>query len=218
MIEARGILKSFPNTPNPVLQDISLHIQDGDFISMVGKSGSGKSTLLYILSTLDNPTQGSVSYDGNLIQSLKPDDLYELRNRRIGFVFQFHYLLSELSAMENILLPAMKANEATKRRKLAQELIDVVGLKGKENRFPGELSGGEQQRLAIARALVMEPKYLFADEPTGNLDSSNGQIIMNLFQKFNKEKGTTIIYVTHDQDFASIATKKITLIDGRLKV
>ncbi len=216
MIEAKGIIKSFPNTQVPVLKGIDLTIHDGDFISLVGKSGSGKSTLLYILSTLDNPSQGEIRYDGKKISELLPEDIYRLRNRNIGFVFQFHYLLSELTALENILLPAMKAGEAEKRRRYAYELIEVIGLKGKETRFPGELSGGEQQRLAIARALIMEPKYLFADEPTGNLDSTNGKIIMELFRQFNQEKQTTVIYVTHDLDFASLASQKISLVDGRL--
>lgn len=216
MIEVKNIIKSFPNTPLPVLKGINLKIEDGDFVSLVGKSGSGKSTLLYIISTLDHPTEGEVIYDSRNLKDFRPDDIYHLRNRNIGFVFQFHYLLAELTAIENILLPARKAGEVEKRRDFAMELIRTVGLEGKEHRYPGELSGGEQQRLAIARALVMEPKYLFADEPTGNLDSANGRIIMNLFKKFNQEKGTTIIYVTHDVDFAALAPKQITLVDGKL--
>lgn len=217
MIEVKNIIKSFPNTPSPVLKGINLQINDGDFVSLVGKSGSGKSTLLYIISTLDSPSEGEVFYDSKNLKDFRPEEIYELRNRHIGFVFQFHYLISELSAIENILLPARKANQFKERKSFALELLRTVGLEGKENRFPSELSGGEQQRLAIARALVMEPKYLFADEPTGNLDSTNGKIIMNLFKKFNKEKGTTIIYVTHDTDFAAIADKKINLVDGMIE-
>ncbi len=216
MIEIKNIIKSFPNTPVPVLKGINLKIEDGDFISLVGKSGSGKSTLLYIISTLDHPTEGEVIYDSKDLKDFRPEEIYQLRNQNIGFVFQFHYLLSELTAIENILLPARKAGEFEKRRPLAMELIKTVGLEGKEHRYPGELSGGEQQRLAIARALIMEPKYLFADEPTGNLDSVNGKIIMNLFKKFNQEKGTTIVYVTHDVDFAALAPRKINLVDGKL--
>ena len=216
MIEVKNIIKRFPNTPAPVLKGINLTIADGEFVSLVGKSGSGKSTLLYIMSTLDNPSEGEVFYDRKKLHDFQPEDVYQLRNRNIGFVFQFHYLLAELTAIENVLLPARKANEVEQRRTFALELIKTVGLEGKEHRYPGELSGGEQQRLAIARALVMEPKYLFADEPTGNLDSSNGMIIMELFKKFNREKGTTIIYVTHDVDFAGIAKRKITLVDGML--
>lgn len=217
MIEVKNIIKSFPNTPSPVLKGINLQINDGDFVSLVGKSGSGKSTLLYIISTLDSPSEGEVFYDSKNLKDFRPEEIYELRNRHIGFVFQFHYLISELSAIENILLPARKANQFKERKSFALELLRTVGLEGKEDRFPSELSGGEQQRLAIARALVMEPKYLFADEPTGNLDSTNGKIIMNLFKKFNKEKGTTIIYVTHDTDFAAIADKKINLVDGMIE-
>lgn len=217
MIEIKNIIKRFPNTPVPVLKGIDLKIEDGDFVSLVGKSGSGKSTLLYIISTLDLPSEGEVIYDSKNLRDFEQEKIYQLRNQNIGFVFQFHYLLAELTAIENILLPARKANEVEKRRPYAMELLRTVGLEGKEHRYPGELSGGEQQRLAIARALVMEPKYLFADEPTGNLDSVNGNIIMNLFKKVNQEKGTTIIYVTHDVDFADIARRKINLIDGKLE-
>lgn len=216
MIEVRNIVKKFPNTETAVLKGINLKIQDGDFVSLVGKSGSGKSTLLYIISTLDNPTEGDVSYDSRNLKMFSPEEIYKLRNREIGFVFQFHYLLAELTAIENVLLPARKAKEVDKRKTFALELLKIVGLEGKEHRYPGELSGGEQQRLAIARALIMEPKYIFADEPTGNLDSVNGKIIMDLFKKFNQEKGTTIIYVTHDKDFAALAKKQIFLVDGTL--
>ena len=216
MIEVKNIVKSFPNTPEPVLKGINLKIEDGDFISLVGKSGSGKSTLLYIISTLDHPTGGEVFYDAKDLNTFSREEIYRLRNHNIGFVFQFHYLLTELTAIENILLPARKANEVEKRRSFAMEILKTVGLESKEHRYPGELSGGEQQRLAIARALVMDPKYIFADEPTGNLDSANGKIIMDLFKKVNQEKGTTIIYVTHDNDFAALAKKKVVLLDGKL--
>lgn len=216
MIELKNIVKSFPNTPVPVLKGINLKIEDGDFISLVGKSGSGKSTLLYIISTLDHPSGGDVFYDSKNLNTFSPEEIYRLRNRYIGFVFQFHYLLAELSAIENTLLPARKTNEVEKKRSIGMELLKTVGLVGKEHRYPGELSGGEQQRLAIARALVMGPKYIFADEPTGNLDSVNGQIIMDLFKKVNQENGTTIVYVTHDNDFAALAKKKIILLDGKL--
>jgi putative ABC transport system ATP-binding protein/lipoprotein-releasing system ATP-binding protein len=183
---------------------------------LVGKSGSGKSTLLYIISTLDNPSEGEVFYDSRNLNTFSREEIYRLRNRNIGFVFQFHYLLAELTAIENVLLPARKANEVEKRRSFAVELLKTVGLEGKEHRYPGELSGGEQQRLAIARALIMDPKYIFADEPTGNLDSANGKIIMDLFKRVNQEKGTTIVYVTHDNDFATLAKKKVILLDGKL--
>jgi ABC-type lipoprotein export system ATPase subunit len=217
MIEAKNLIKTFPALVEPVLKDLNLKIFDGDFISLVGKSGSGKSTLLYILSTLDNPTSGEVHYDHSPIQNFSKTQLYELRNKQIGFVFQFHYLISELSAQENVLLPTRKTNQQFEKRNFARELIKAVGLSGKEDRYPGELSGGEQQRLAIARALIMNPKYIFADEPTGNLDSANGTMVMDLFKKFNQTKETTIIYVTHDREFASLASKSITLVDGRIQ-
>lgn len=216
MIKTVNLTKSFPHTPTPVLKGISLKIEDGDFISLVGRSGSGKSTLLYIISTLDQGTSGDVFYGDVNVSQMPKEKIYELRNKHIGFVFQFHYLLQELTVIENILLPARKANEYEKRRPLALQLLKEVGLAGKEGRFPSELSGGEQQRVAIARALIMEPTYLFADEPTGNLDSINGNMIMDLFEKINREKGTTIIFVTHDREFAGKARKHISLVDGRI--
>jgi ABC-type lipoprotein export system ATPase subunit len=216
MIKTIHLYKSFPNTPTPVLKDINLEIHDGDFVSLVGRSGSGKSTLLYIISTLDRFNEGEVYFDEVMINKLDKDKLYQLRNKQIGFVFQFHYLLQELTVLDNVLLPARKAGEFDQRKSLALELLKEVGLDGKEGRFPSELSGGEQQRVAIARALIMEPKYLFADEPTGNLDSVTGTKIIDLFEKINRDKGTTIIYVTHDKEFAARARRHITLVDGTL--
>jgi putative ABC transport system ATP-binding protein/lipoprotein-releasing system ATP-binding protein len=140
-----------------------------------------------------------------------------LRNKDIGFVFQFHYLLNELTALENILLPARKAGEIKEKEPFARELLEIIGLKEKADRLPSNLSGGEQQRVAIARALIMRPKYLFADEPTGNLDSKNGEVILNLFEKFNHDFKTTIIYVTHDEIFGQRANRKIVLVDGEIK-
>ena len=216
MIEVKNLSKTFPNSKNPVLKEINLKIENGDFVSLVGRSGSGKSTLLYIISTLDKGTTGEVFYDNRKVSHISKEEIYVLRNKQIGFVFQFHYLLQELSALENILLPARKAGEYEKRKPLALKLLKEVGLEGMENRFPSELSGGEQQRVAIARALIMEPTYIFADEPTGNLDSINGLMIIELFQKINREKGTTIIYVTHDKEFAAKARRQISLTDGVL--
>ncbi len=216
MIEVKNLSKTFPNSKNPVLKEINLSIENGDFVSLVGRSGSGKSTLLYIISTLDKGTTGEVFYDNRKVSHISKEEIYVLRNKQIGFVFQFHYLLQELSALENILLPARKAGEYEKRKPLALKLLKEVGLEGMENRFPSELSGGEQQRVAIARALIMEPTYIFADEPTGNLDSINGLMIIELFEKINREKGTTIIYVTHDKEFAAKARRQISLSDGIL--
>lgn len=218
MIKLVDIHKSFGKPPIDVLKGINLEIKDGEFISLVGRSGSGKSTLLYIISTLDRASSGSVIYDENDLKDIKAQKIYELRNKNIGFVFQFHYLLSELTAVENILLPARKAGQYKERESFALELLNEVGLKGYENRFPHELSGGEQQRVAIARALIMKPKYIFADEPTGNLDSVSGTIVIDLLEKFNREYGTTIIYVTHDREFAERAKRKIQIVDGIIKL
>lgn len=214
MIQANSIFKRFEQTSDPVIKGIELTINDGDFISMMGRSGSGKSTLLYLLSTLDRTFDGSVLYDGLDIKQMDVKKIHELRNKDIGFVFQFHYLLNELSAIDNILLPARKTNQMDQRESFARELLSQIGLADKADRLPANLSGGEQQRVAIARALIMQPKYLFADEPTGNLDSINGKMILDLFEKFNQKYGTTIVYVTHDKEFGERASKKITLVDG----
>ena len=216
MIKTHNLTKIFPRSTVPALKEINLEIQDGEFVSLVGRSGSGKSTLLYLLSTLDTPSEGDVFYDDINVKMIPQEEIFKLRNKKIGFVFQFHYLLQELTAIENVLLPARKAKELSQRKELSLRLLDEVGLKGFENRYPSELSGGEQQRVAIARALIMEPTYLFADEPTGNLDSQNGQMIIDLFAKINREKGTTILYVTHDKEFAARARRQISLADGAL--
>lgn len=214
MIEANSIIKKFSPESNPVIKGIDIKINDGDFVSMMGRSGSGKSTLLYILSTLDRNFNGNVLYDGLDIKKMDAKKIHAVRNKEIGFVFQFHYLLNELSAIENILLPARKADQLDLQEPFARELLSQIGLSDKADRLPANLSGGEQQRVAIARALIMKPKYLFADEPTGNLDSINGKIILDLFEKFNHEYGTTIVYVTHDKEFGERALRKIKLIDG----
>ena len=214
MIQANSIFKKFSPDGEPIIKGIDLKINDGDFISMMGRSGSGKSTLLYLLSTLDRSFEGSVLYDGLDIKAMDVKKIHELRNKEIGFVFQFHYLLNELSAIENILLPARKANQLVEKESFARELLSQIGLADKSDRLPSNLSGGEQQRVAIARALVMQPKYIFADEPTGNLDSVNGKMVLDLFEKFNQEYGTTIIYVTHDKEFGERAPSKIKLVDG----
>jgi ABC-type lipoprotein export system ATPase subunit len=216
MIEIKNLTKIFPNSTTPVLKGINFKINNGDFVSLVGRSGSGKSTLLYILSTLDTGSSGEVFYDGKNLGNISQNEIYKLRNKNIGFVFQFHYLIQELTALENILLPARKAGEFDRRRPYALQILKEVGLQGMEDRYPSQLSGGEQQRVAIARALIMEPTYIFADEPTGNLDSINGNKIIELFEKINKEKGTTIIFVTHDKEFAAKARRKISLVDGVL--
>jgi ABC-type lipoprotein export system ATPase subunit len=215
-IEGRGLVKSFGDPPQEVLHGIDLRIERGEFVALTGKSGSGKSTLLYLLSTLDTPTRGEVLLDGTEVARLTTREVHALRNRRMGFVFQFHYLLPDLTALENILLPALKSGEDKKRRPRALELLSGFDLADKAGRLPGQLSGGEQQRVAIARALIMNPSLIFADEPTGNLDSRNGGIVMDLLKKINREEGSTLVLITHDEDFAREAPRKIELRDGRV--
>jgi len=217
-IEAKNIIKTFKSglSEVQVLKGIDVTIQSGEFISIVGKSGSGKSTLLYILSTLDQPTSGQVLFDGLDPFALNEDDLHLLRNQKIGFVFQFHHLLPELTALENVLLPPRKLKQHLQKQEEAMELLASFGLADKANRLPRHLSGGEQQRCALARALIMRPAILFADEPTGNLDSVNGELVMKLFLKVNREYKTTIVMVTHDPDFSKMAHREVVLVDGKL--
>jgi putative ABC transport system ATP-binding protein/lipoprotein-releasing system ATP-binding protein len=215
-IKVVNLHKSFGEPPVHVLKGIDLTINDGDLVSIIGRSGSGKSTLLYVVSTLDRATSGEVFYDDKNITAFNSDQIHHLRNTQIGFVFQFHYLLPELTVLENVLLPAYKLKQQKEKRENALSLINEVGLSGKEDRMPGQISGGEQQRVAIARSLLMDPKYLFADEPTGNLDVVNGDKIMALFHRINETKKTTIVYVTHDLDYANQALRKIELVDGLL--
>ncbi len=215
-IVARNLTKSFGQPPTTVLHSMNFEIQDGEFVSLTGRSGSGKSTLLYLLGALDFPSSGTVLVDNQDIMTMPESQLHQLRNTSVGFVFQSHYLLPELTMLENVLMPARKAKRLEALTSRALQLISDFGLAGKEHRLPRQLSGGEQQRVAIARALIMQPKYVFADEPTGALDSINGEIVMSLFEKANRENGTTIILVTHDPQFAERAHRQIKLVDGRL--
>lgn len=208
--------KFIGDPPTRVLTDISLEIREKEFVALTGRSGSGKSTLLYLLSSLDSPTEGAVLIDGQDPARMPSEDLYRFRNLHMGFVFQFHYLIAELTALENILMPARKFEKENERRDRARELMAHFGLEHKEDRFPRQLSGGEQQRIAIARALVMEPRYLFADEPTGSLDTANADVVMKILRQANAERGTTVVMVTHDPGFADSADRKIQLVDGKV--
>ena len=210
--------KTIGEPPNRVLTDLSFEIAEGEFVALTGRSGSGKSTLLYLLSSLDNPTEGDVQIDGHSFQKMKAEELNDFRRQLMGFVFQFHYLIAELSAIENVLLPTRKSQikESAHFKQRAIELLDRFDLKGKYDRLPRQLSGGEQQRVAIARSLIMEPKYLFADEPTGSLDSINSEIVMDIIKKTNAEQKTTVIMVTHDGGFAKQAHRQIEMKDGQI--
>ncbi|MEK6555242.1 MAG: ABC transporter ATP-binding protein, partial [Bdellovibrionota bacterium] len=209
------ITKEFGLPPQKILHDMSFEIADKEFVSISGKSGSGKSTLLYIISTLDLPTQGQVFLDDVDVAKMTSDQVHEFRNRNVGFIFQFHFLLPELTAIENILLPARNLGLYNESIPFARELLSELGITKQENKYPSQMSGGEQQRVAIARALILKPKYIFADEPTGNLDTENSQIVIDMLKKTN-ERGSTICLVTHDPDFAATASREIYLIDGRI--
>lgn len=212
----KNITKSFGEPPTSVLKGISGEIKDGEMVAITGRSGSGKSTLLYIISSLDRATSGEILIDQVSISQIGKKELHQFRNQKMGFVFQFHHLLPELTALENVMMPTLKTAFSPARKNFALELLNEFGLFDKSDRLPSQLSGGEQQRVAIARALVMQPSFLFADEPTGNLDSINGQLVMNLFKRINQERGMTIVYVTHDQIFAKMSSRQIILADGMI--
>ena len=210
------INKSFGEPPVHVLKDISLKIEDGEFVALTGRSGSGKSTLMYILSSLDNPTSGTVEISGKNLTSMSEEDLHQFRNEQLGFVFQAAYLIAELNVVENVLMPTFKVKQQIERRSKAEHLLEVFGLKDLMLRLPRQLSGGEQQRVAIARALIMDPKFLFADEPTGALDSISGDNVMKIIKDINHINKTTVIMVTLDPDFAKEAGREIVIADGRV--
>ncbi len=201
-----------------VLRGVDLEIRDGEMIGVVGPSGAGKSTLLHCIGTLDIPTRGSIRLAGEELTALPGSRLAELRNRTIGFVFQFHHLLPEFNALENVMMPGMV--QGKQRRDIeprARALLEEVGLKDRTSHRPGELSGGEQQRVALARALLLEPRLLLADEPTGNLDSATSAQIHDLFFGINKQRGTTIVVVTHNPSLAASMPRVVTLRDGRVE-
>jgi lipoprotein-releasing system ATP-binding protein len=212
LIKLIGIKKTVGS--EQILKGIDLEIYEGEFVSIIGASGSGKSSLLYILGLLDKPTEGEVLFEDEKIDYSKDKRLSYLRNSKLGFVFQFHYLVQELSLLDNVILPAIKKGVPIKEAKeRAMVLLERLGLKGKENRKPYEISGGEMQRTAIARALINQPKVLLADEPTGNLDSTNTQRVMDIFKEINKSQ-TTIVMVTHEIDLARQTKRIVELRDG----
>lgn len=217
MIELRNIYKSYGDLT--VLHDVSLSVGKKEIISIVGPSGAGKTTLLQIAGTLDLPDRGSVTYDGVELTSLKDRKLSEFRNRNIGFVFQFHRLLPEFTAQENVAMPAMIGGQSKRNAmKRAAELLDLLGLSERLRHRPSELSGGERQRAAIARALVNDPQVVFADEPTGSLDSRNRDEIRDLIASLRNELGQTFVIVTHDPTVSRIADRVVNMADGRIVV
>jgi len=200
------------------LNDISFEVQEGEFLSIIGKSGCGKSTMLYILSTMDTDYEGKLFLDDQLLTGLKQDKLARLRNSSIGFVFQFHYLLPEFSCLKNIMIPALKLGKYSREEIefRAYEKLKLLELEEQALKPASKLSGGQQQRIAIARALINEPKIIMCDEPTGNLDSKNSEIVLNLFKQISKDFNQTIITVTHDNDFAKASDRVIEMQDGKI--
>lgn len=215
MIECQNITKQFGKPPQEILHSLSFTIKDSEYVSISGKSGSGKSTLMYIISTLDHPSAGTVVIDGQNVAEMSVDTVHMFRNQHVGFVFQFHYLLPELTALENVLLPARNLN--LKKEKEALALLEELDIAAQAHKFPSQMSGGEQQRVAIARALILNPKYIFADEPTGNLDTKNAEVVMSILKRQNQKFGTTIALVTHDPDYSKQADREIFLVDGRIQ-
>ena len=201
-----------------VLDGISLKVCSGEFVSIMGESGSGKSTLLYILGGLDRPTEGDVCINGTDISGLSDENMSRMRRQKIGFVFQFYNLIPNLNAEENIMLPLLlDGKRAVDYSSRLAQMLELVGLTQRRKHTPRELSGGQQQRVAIARALMSRPEILFADEPTGNLDSRTGAEIMSLLEEINRERGQTIIMVTHSPEAAKSSSRIITVRDGKLK-
>ena len=217
ILETKNINKFFHEpTEFQVLKDISFDVKKGEFLSMIGKSGSGKSTLLYILSTMDTDYNGELYIDNKLMTGLSIDQLAEVRNEKIGFVFQFHYLLPEFSCLRNVMIPALKLGKLSEKEieQRAYQKLEILGLQDQALKPASKLSGGQQQRVAIARALINDPLIIMGDEPTGNLDSKNTDIVFNIFQELTRSFGQTIIAVTHDDDFAHKSDRIIEMKDG----
>jgi lipoprotein-releasing system ATP-binding protein len=202
-----------------IIPNLTLDIFAGQFVAITGPSGSGKSTLLYIMGGLDKPTFGKVWLDGQDITSVDETEMTVIRNQKIGFIYQFHFLLPEFNALDNVMMPMLIRRRFSKKeiRDRAMKLLDMVGLENKYTNKPNQLSGGQQQRVAIARALANEPKVLLGDEPTGNLDSRSANNVYELFSRLNQELEQTVIVVTHDEDFANRAGRRIHLVDGKIE-
>jgi lipoprotein-releasing system ATP-binding protein len=217
LVSVKNVTKTFEHEGRSleVLKGIDLDISAGEMVTIVGPSGAGKSTLLHLIGTLDVPTAGRILYEGRDVTRLGSSELAEFRNRSIGFVFQFHHLLPEFNALENVMMPGLIQG----RRRFedrARQLLHEVGLSERLTHRPGELSGGEQQRVALARALLMEPKLVLADEPTGNLDSQTSAAVHSLFFDLNRRHGITFLIVTHSRDFAAMMPRQVSMKDGRI--
>ena len=215
MIQANKINFSYGNLK--VLKDLDLQIEKDEFVSIVGASGCGKTTLLQLLGTLEKADSGEIFIDGKIVNKLLDKQLSVFRNQKIGFVFQFHNLLAEFSALENVCLPAFIAGKSKKEAEAkATEILTMLGMQERLSHKPNELSGGEQQRVAVARALINSPAIILADEPSGNLDSKNAKDLHNLLLKLNQETGQTIVIVTHNNELANMANRKLEMVDGKL--
>ncbi|MDA8171531.1 MAG: ABC transporter ATP-binding protein [Nitrospiraceae bacterium] len=223
MIETKGLQKTFKHPAGElnVLKGIDLRIEDGEMVAVVGASGVGKSTLLHILGTLDRPSGGTVLFDGIDVFKLPEKALTDFRNRQVGFVFQFHHLLPEFTALENVMMPGFLARPGVDRARLktqAEKLLAELGLAGRACHRPGEMSGGEQQRVAVARALVQNPSVILADEPTGNLDTRTGKELFDLLYRLNAQKGITFVIATHDKGISGRCGRIVSMTDGRIDV
>lgn len=219
VLEAKQINKSFHDPVTiPVLKDVSFTINKGEFVSIIGKSGCGKSTLLYILSTMDTDYEGDLLIDGEVMRYKKEGQLAQVRNHKIGFVFQFHYLLNEFSVLRNVMLPGLKLGKYSEKEveHRAMEKLRILGIDNEAHKMANQLSGGQKQRVAIARALINDPLIIMGDEPTGNLDKKNSKIVFDIFKELSQEFKQTLLIVTHDNEFAHSTDRIIEMEDGRI--
>jgi lipoprotein-releasing system ATP-binding protein len=217
VLEAKNINKYFLDPVRfHVLKNISLELKNGEFVSIMGKSGCGKSTLLYLLSTMDTDYEGELFIEGKKMSNLSRNELAKIRNEKIGFIFQFHYLLPEFSVLKNVMLPALKLGEEKENiiRQKAYDKLEILGVADQANKKAAKISGGQKQRVAIARALINDPQIIMGDEPTGNLDSKNAENVFNILKQLGEERGMSLLVVTHDLDFAQKTDRIIEMEDG----
>ena len=220
VLETKKLVKSYSNGEKKlnVINNLTLRVKSGEVITVMGQSGAGKTTLLNILGTLDQPDSGQLSILGNNAMYMSDKQLSEMRNQDLGFVFQFHHLLPEFTAFENVLMPAIINNNARAKKELADELFHYVHLSDRKDHLPAELSGGERLRVAVLRALINKPALVLADEPTGNLDINNAKRLLQLFKKINSDFNQTFIITTHNPQVAAIGSRKLKMVNGRLRI